>query len=33
MSRLRLLELILDNIHNGVIVTDADGYVIFLAPR
>ncbi|OIP94298.1 MAG: hypothetical protein AUK26_00420 [Syntrophaceae bacterium CG2_30_58_14] len=29
MSRLRLLELILDNIHNGVIVTDADGYVIF----
>src|SRR5450830_1472721 len=29
MSRLRLLELILDNIHNGVIVTDADGYVIY----
>ncbi|MCX5823061.1 MAG: sigma 54-interacting transcriptional regulator [Deltaproteobacteria bacterium] len=29
VSRLRLLELILDNIHNGVIVTDADGYVIF----
>ncbi|MFH1755658.1 MAG: sigma 54-interacting transcriptional regulator, partial [Candidatus Latescibacterota bacterium] len=28
-SRLRLLELILDNIHNGVIVTDADGYVIY----
>ncbi|MDO9230262.1 MAG: sigma 54-interacting transcriptional regulator [Syntrophales bacterium] len=29
VSRLRLLELILDNIHNGVIVTDADGYVIY----
>ena len=29
MGRLRLLELILDNIHNGVIVTDADGYVIY----
>lgn len=29
MSRLRLLELILDNIHNGVLVTDADGYVIY----
>ncbi|MEK7374848.1 MAG: PAS domain-containing protein, partial [Thermodesulfobacteriota bacterium] len=28
-SRLRLLELILDNIYNGVIVTDADGYVIY----
>ncbi|MBM4314726.1 MAG: PAS domain-containing protein [Deltaproteobacteria bacterium] len=28
-DRLALLELILDNIHNGVIVTDADGYVIF----
>lgn len=29
MSRLGLLELILDNIHNGVIVTDTDGYVIY----
>jgi transcriptional regulator with PAS, ATPase and Fis domain len=28
-DRLALLELILDNIYNGVIVTDADGYVIF----
>jgi PAS domain S-box-containing protein len=28
-SRLRLLELILDNIYNGVIVTDAEGTVIF----
>ena len=28
-SRLRFLELILDNIYNGVIVTDADGYVIY----
>ena len=28
-DRLALLELILDNIHNGVIVTDKDGYVIF----
>jgi PAS domain S-box-containing protein len=28
-DRLALLELILDNIHNGVIVTDADGRVIF----
>ncbi len=28
-SRLRLLELILDNIHNGVIVTDAEGYIIY----
>ncbi|MBA4422347.1 MAG: sigma-54-dependent Fis family transcriptional regulator [Syntrophus sp. (in: bacteria)] len=29
MSRLRLVELILDNIYNGAIVTDAEGYVIF----
>ena len=29
MSRLRLLELILDNIYNGVIVTDAEGTVIY----
>ncbi len=29
MSRLRFLELILDNIYNGVIVTDAEGYVIY----
>jgi PAS domain S-box-containing protein len=29
MSRLRFLELILDNIHNGVIITDADGHVIY----
>ena len=28
-SRLRFLELILDNIYNGVIVTDAEGYVIY----
>ncbi len=28
-SRIRLLELILDNIYNGVIVTDAEGYVIY----
>ena len=28
-DRLNLLELILDNIYNGVIVTDAEGYVIF----
>jgi PAS domain S-box-containing protein len=28
-DRLALLELILDNIYNGVIVTDADGYVIY----
>lgn len=28
-GRLELLELILDNIHNGVIVTDADGRVIY----
>ena len=28
-DRLAFLELILDNIHNGVLVTDADGYVIF----
>jgi PAS domain S-box-containing protein len=28
-DRLALLELILDNIYNGVIVTDAEGYVIF----
>jgi PAS domain S-box-containing protein len=28
-DRLALLELILDNIHNGVLVTDADGYVIY----
>ena len=29
MNRIRLLELILDNIYNGVIVTDAEGYVIY----
>jgi PAS domain S-box-containing protein len=29
LSRLRFLELVLDNIHNGVIITDADGYVIY----
>ncbi|MBU2055449.1 MAG: sigma 54-interacting transcriptional regulator [Proteobacteria bacterium] len=29
LDRLRLLELILDNIYNGVIVTDAEGYVIY----
>lgn len=28
-NRLYLLELILDNIYNGVIVTDPDGYVIY----
>jgi len=28
-SRLRFLELILDNIYNGVLVTDAEGYVIY----
>jgi len=29
LDRLRLLELILDNIYNGVIVTDAEGYIIY----
>ncbi|MCK5916420.1 MAG: sigma 54-interacting transcriptional regulator, partial [Deltaproteobacteria bacterium] len=29
-SALELCHLIIDNIHNGVIVTDAEGYIIFL---
>jgi PAS domain S-box-containing protein len=29
LSSLELCHLIIDNIHNGVIVTDADGYIIF----
>ncbi len=29
LEQVRFLELILDNIHNGVVVTDAEGYIIY----
>ncbi len=29
LEQIRFMELILDNIHNGVVVTDAEGYIIY----
>jgi len=29
LERIRFLELIMDNIYNGIVVTDADGYIIY----